>query len=114
MALFSADDQKQIEAAIAEVEKKSATELVVAILPRSGDYRLVRAVLAGCWSLAAALLVATFWPEEGVLLPLLVQVAAGVPAYLLFGLGPLWRPLINPAQAAAEVERRAFALFAER
>ena len=114
MTLFSDDDQKQIEAAIAEVEKKSATELVVAILPQSGDYRLPRLLVAACWSLAAGLALATFWPEESAIVALLLQVPIAVVSYLALGIAPLWRALIHPARAAAEVERRAFALFAER
>jgi putative membrane protein len=114
MTLFSDDDQKQIEAAIAEVEKKSATELVVAILPRSGDYRLPRALAAACWSLAAGLAIATFRPHESALEALLLQIPVAIVAYVLLGIAPLWRLLIHPARAAAEVERRAFSLFAER
>ncbi len=114
MALFSEYDRKQVEAAIAELEKKSATELVVAILPRSGDYRVARAVVAVCWGLAAGLGVVSLWPHQGALFSLLIQIPIGLGAYLLFGAAPLWRMLIRPEHAAVEVERRAFAVFSER
>ncbi len=113
MALFSEDDRRQIEAAVAELEKTSATELVVAVLPRSGDYRLSRALVAACWALAAGLAVVTLWPHWEAPLALLVQIPIGAGAYLLFGVATLWRLLISPDHAAVEVERRAFALFSE-
>ena len=114
MALFTEEDRKRIEALIAEVERKSATELVVAILPRSGDYRLPRVLAAVAWALAAGIAGVTFWTEQSPFVALLLQIPVGVAAYLLFGIAPLWRRLIPPDHAAAEVERRAFALFAER
>jgi putative membrane protein len=114
MALFSDDDLKRIEAAIAEVEAQSATELVVAVLPRSGDYRLGRLFVAVCWALAASLVVATLWPGQGALVALLLQIPVSLAVYLLFGVPALWRLVIAPAEAEAAVERRAFALFAER
>jgi putative membrane protein len=114
MSVLTNDEQKRVELAIARLEAESATELVVAVLPRSGDYRFPRLLAACAWALAASLASATFWFEHDALLPFAVLLVAGGVAWFLFGVPALWRALISPRSAETEVSRRAFALFSER
>jgi len=111
--LLSADDARQIESAVAQIEKESATELVVAIVAKSGDYWLFRALAAFAWALGAALALSHFTslPSD---LCVLAEVPVGLGVFALFGLPALHRRLIPPAQADRAVQERAFALFAER
>ncbi len=114
MALLSDDDCKLIERAIADVEKRSATELVVAVIPKSASYVLGRALVALAWSLGVALALLRWAPELDATLVVLLELPAAALAFALFSLPPLQRLLIAPAQAARAVEQRAFALFSER
>jgi putative membrane protein len=114
MSLLSADDEQRIEAKIAEIERRTAGEIVVAVVARSGEYALGRAAVAFAAALCAALALFEFRPdlppEWGLLLELVVALAA----YWLLGIGGLERLLVPPRVADARVSSRAFSLFAER
>jgi len=111
--LFSEADAREIEGAIARVETRSATELVVAVVEKSADYSLFRMLAAVAWTLGAALALFHF-TRLGADLCILAQVPIGLAAYALLGVPALHRRLIRPEQADRAVQMRAFALFAER
>ncbi|HEX6277797.1 MAG TPA: TPM domain-containing protein [Polyangiaceae bacterium] len=112
MSLLSESDLRRIEDAIREVETKSATELVVAVVPRSADYWQARLVVAVAWSLATAHAVLQFRPDVPPLVAILLEVPVGVLTFFLFGRGALARLLLPRGAAAEAVERRALELFA--
>jgi putative membrane protein len=111
MTLLDQAAKQRIEQKIAELEQRSAAELVVVTVGRSDDYAQVR--WAG--ALAAALLGAACahvaLPSLLPLWLLWLELACAALAYLLLG----WRPLLALAVprglAARNVERRAQAAF---
>jgi putative membrane protein len=113
-SLLSEADAREVEAAVARVEAGSAAEVVVAVLPRSGDYWQVRVLLAAAWSLAAGLAFLHFEPWREPALALVYEVVAGILAFWLGGWGPLQRRLAGARQVEQAVRARAFQLFAER
>jgi putative membrane protein len=114
MSLLSEADYQRIEEAVRELETKSATELVVAVVPRSADYWQMRLVVAVAWSLAAAHAVLQFRPDVPAFVAVLLQVPVGIATFLLFGRGALARLLLPRGAATEAVERRALELFASR
>jgi putative membrane protein len=114
MSLFSEADAERIEAAIRRVEEKSASEIVVAIAPRSGEYRLGRGAVAVAAALCAALALHQLWPELGVTWLLLAELPVLLAVHALLGIGPLQRALISQAVIDRHVSDRAFANFARR
>ena len=107
--------KKRVASAIAEIEKESAAEVMVAVRPSSGTYRdldyLVGVVLA-----FAGLLVFLFYPK-----PMRVDVFAleapllflGGTLLSIYGLAPLRRMLASKRRVAENVERAARAAFVE-
>jgi putative membrane protein len=114
MSLLSEADCRAIEDAVRALEKKSATELVVAVVPKSADYWQARLVVAVAWSLATAHAMLEFRPDVAPFVAVLLQVPVGIATFLLFGRGALARLLIPRGAASASVERRALELFAAR
>ncbi len=114
MALLNDDDCKLIEAAIQRIEERSATELVVAVVPRSASYVLGRALVALAWALAVGLTLLRWVPALDPALVILLELPVALVAFALFSWPPLLRLLVPPAQAARAVQTRAFALFSER
>ena len=112
MSLLSEADGQRIEDAVGALEKKSATELVVAVVPRSADYWQARLVVAVAWSLAVAHALLQFRPDIPAFAAILLQVPVGIATFVLFGRGALARLLIPRGSAAEAAERRAFELFA--
>jgi putative membrane protein len=114
MGLLSSEQAAAVEQAIARVENRSATELVVAIVERSDDYVAPRALVTFGWTLALALSAAFFLPAlpPWWLVPLELPLAALL--YALFSWPPLCRRLIPRERAEQAVQARAYALFAER
>jgi putative membrane protein len=114
MSMLSEADGRRIEEAIRALEKKSATELVVAVIPRSGDYWRARLVVAVAWSLAAAHALLQFRPDLPPYLAVLLQVPVGIATFYVFGRGTLARQLLPRGAATESVERRALELFSSR
>jgi putative membrane protein len=112
MGLLSEADGRRIEDAVRALEKRSATELVVAVVPRSADYWQARLVVAVAWSLAAAHALLQFRPGVAPWVALVLQIPVGVLTFVLFGRGRLARLLIPSGVAAQAAERRALELFA--
>jgi putative membrane protein len=113
-SLLSEADAREVEAAIARVERASAAELVVAVLPRSGDYWQGRVLLAVAWALAAGFSFLHFAPWHEPALALLVQLVVGLVAFAVSGGAWFVRWLVPSTAAQSAAEARAFQLFAER
>jgi putative membrane protein len=114
MVLFDARQKQRIEAAIAELETRTAAEVVVAVVPASGRPWLTRSFVAFACGLVGALFWLDFAPAFDPRSALLVELVVTGAAFALFGLRPLERLLVAPALARREVEEHAFALFARR
>lgn len=114
MALLTQDETSLIEQAIARVESRSATELVVAVVERSDDYHLPRVLVTFGWTLALSLIAVFFVPA----LPPWWVVAAELPLafllFALFGLPGIHRRLLPRQTVERAVQERAYAVFAER
>lgn len=113
-SILSEADAREVEAAVARVESQSAAEVVVAVLPHSGDYWQGRVLLALCWAFGAAFAFLHFEPWREPTLGLVLAVVVGSLVFALSRLPALQRRLIAPAVAERAVNARAFQLFAER
>jgi putative membrane protein len=111
MALLTQAERERIAATIAEVEQRTAAELVVVTVEHSDEYNEVRFAYA----LAAALLGGALghwgWPQLSVVALLRWQCGAALAAYLLVGLTPLLRLLTPKGLKRGRVERRARLAF---
>ncbi len=110
---LSKDDLKAIETKIAEVEKKTAGEIVVHVVGRSDDYAAVRLG----WAVVIAALCAKVLSYEfgGVFGALSLELAAAltVVLWLVFGLSAPLGWLVTRALKRERVHRRAQAAFIE-
>ena len=113
-SLLSEADAREIEAAVARVERSTAAELVVAVLPQSAEHFRGRLLVAVAWGLAAAFAVLEFLPARGAWWPLLAETAIGTLSFLALAWPALQRWLVSPAAAERAARARAFQLFAER
>lgn len=121
MHLLSESDCRCIEAAVAEVERHSNTELVVAVVERSAPYGAWRAGIAGMWGLTAglALLYAAHYMtpelrEWAALAAFLFQLPVAVLAFGHLGRSTFLRRLLPADLIEQAVASRALQLFAER
>jgi putative membrane protein len=113
-SFLSDADAREIEAAVARVEAQTATEIVVAVVPRSRDYWRGRVLLAVAWALAGGFAFLYFEPWREPALALLLELVVGALAFWLAGLPSLQRRLVSPRAAEQATHDRAFQLFAER
>jgi putative membrane protein len=113
-SLLSEADARAVEAAITRVERGTAAELVVAVLPRSADHWQGRLLVSLAWALAGAFAVLEFAPQRSPFWALLLQLGVGPLCFLALGWSPLQRWLVSPAAAQRAAHARAFQLFAER
>jgi len=113
MSLLTDSDRRNIEQAVARLEERSAAEFVVAVVKSSASYSRFRALLAGAWAVAAALLYFRYvpWGAEG--WALAVELPVGLLAWALFGVPTLHRRLIVPKEVERAVQENAFRIFAE-
>ena len=114
MALLSEADRKRIEGAIGELEQRTAAEVVVAVVGRSGAHVAERALAGFAVALAAGLAFFEAFPAFDPRYALLVELAAGFAGFALFGVPALERLLVSRAAARRAVEEHAFAVFARR
>lgn len=114
MALLDSAAQQRVETVIAEVERGSSCEIVVASLDASDSYADLRLLYGLGVGLIAAAVTHLIWPllSFGSLLSL--QAAAIALVFVLLGAGPLFRALMPSARITASVERRAREAFVER
>lgn len=113
MALFDEAARARIEAAIHDLEQRTAGEIVVVSVPRSDDYQEVRVLYAAAFALAAAAALHWIFPALGVGVLLWIQLGAGVLLWAALGWGPLLRAAVPAARLDAAVQRRARAEFLE-
>jgi putative membrane protein len=114
MELLSEEERTQIEQAVARLERRTAAEFVVACVPKSANYAELRALVTGCWTLAAALMCMELLPETNPLWIVIAELPAALLLWMLLGWPPLHRRLIPPGAAERAVQTRAFELFSER
>lgn len=114
MALLSQSDVKEVEAAIAAAEARSAGEVVVAVLPRSDTYDLTRGMAAAGWTLATVLLVQYTSPYMPTLWLLLAQVPVALVWWYVLGAQRFLRMFLFRDEITRAVRRRALQLFTER
>ncbi|HLV68727.1 MAG TPA: hypothetical protein VKY73_23075, partial [Polyangiaceae bacterium] len=112
--LLSHSDEQAIETAIARVEERSATELVVAVVRKSDDYWQWRVVSAAGWGVAAAIAFTFLAPDASPLWAILLQVPVAGLVYFLTGLGPFLRRFVPAPVLDDAAQSRAMLLFAER
>lgn len=113
MSLFTQHEADRIAAAITEIEKGTAGEIVVAEQARSDDYAEVRLAWSSGLALSVAGAAHLLWPslEAGWLLGLQLAVLAMV--WLLSALPGVLRLLLPHARATDAVERAAQLAFVE-
>jgi putative membrane protein len=112
MALLNASECQRIESAIAELEKRTEAEVVVAVVGRSTPTTLERALVAFTFALVAGLAWLEALPRLDARYALCVELASGLLAFALFGLRPLERWLVSRRAARGRVQEHAHALFA--
>ena len=113
-SLLSEADARDVETAVGRVESQSAAEVVIAVVPQSGEYWQGRVLLSVMWALAAGFAFLHFAPWRQPALALLLEVGVGGLGFAFSGLAWLQRRLVSPAAANRAVNARAFQLFAER
>lgn len=113
MSVLSAAETQRVEATIADVERHTSAEIVVATLPCSDHYPDVRLWTAVAFGLAAATCAHAFSPALGVTQVLLVQLGAFVLAWFLSALPPVLRWLLPKHRSRMAVERAAELAFLE-
>lgn len=111
--LLTSGDREQIEAAIRQIERRSALEVVVAVLPRSADYFQFRIGLSVSWGLGAGCAALLWLPQWHPLWALLLQLPVALLSYLASGFKRLERLITPRSYAARAVQERAVRLFAE-
>jgi putative membrane protein len=113
MALINDRDCRRIEETIGRIEKRSAAEVVVAVIPRSAKYTRWRALIAGTWAIAAAIAYFQFVPWGGEVWGLLLELPVGALVWAVLGIPALRRQLMPAAEAEQAVRGAAFRMFAE-
>lgn len=112
--LLKPGDRERIEAAVRQIEQRSALEVVVAVVARSADYWQFRVALSASWGLAAGAAILLFFPQLHPWWAVLSELPAALLAYLVSGLRPIHRMIIPKGYSARAVQARAFQLFSER
>lgn len=113
MTLFSRQDRERIEQAIAEVERHTAGEIVVAVVRESSRYDGSRSLGTALWTLGVTLVVHGVWPALPALWLVLGQVPLAGLMWVVLGWAPLRRLLVPASRAERAVAARAMQLFAE-
>ncbi|MFO7177316.1 MAG: hypothetical protein DIU78_001340 [Pseudomonadota bacterium] len=114
VSILSHADEQAIEAAIARVEERSATELVVAVVRRSDDYWQWRVLSAAGWGVAAAIAFTFLLPDASPLFAILLQIPVAALVYFVTGLGAVLRRFVPAAVLDDAAQARAMLLFSER
>ena len=77
-SLLSDADAREVEAAVTRVESGTAAELVVAVVPQSGEHWRGRLLVSLAWAMAAAFYVLEFLPWRSPAVALLIELVVGV------------------------------------
>ena len=129
MALFTEEERKAVEVAIAEAEARTAGELVVATIRRSSAYAFERLLGAVSWGFAGAFVLAWRFPDLESSIPgaggwgastgidlmdaLFAHLAITIVLWLVLGWPPLLRGLLPRARTQSVARERAVRMFAE-
>jgi putative membrane protein len=113
MAIFSDEDKQRIEARIAEAEKKTAAEFVVATTPRSDDYLDVRLIAALCFGFGASAAMHLALPLVGAGELFALQLVLGLLSFWLSGVPGVLRRLPSTQRIEREAAREAEVRFLE-
>ena len=113
MPLLDEAARARIEAAIREIEQRTAGEIVVVSVPRSDDYDDARLLYGAACALAAAAAAHLIWPELAVGWLLWLQAGVMALGWVTFGWAPLLRVVVPRARLQEAVERRAREEFLE-
>lgn len=111
MSMFSQAERERIAATVAEVEQRTAGEIVVAEVARSDAYGEVRLFVAMLVSLSAAAAVHLALPGWPAGLVLAVQVGSGFATFFATAKGALLRAVLPRALADDAVNRAARLAF---
>ncbi len=111
--MLTQEGQKHVEACIADAERRSSLEVVVATMSKSDSYAVWR-LLATTFTTMFVALGAHLWlPELSASWLLTLQLPLGVLLWLLFGVPPILRALAPDAVEVEAVRREAELLFLE-
>jgi putative membrane protein len=113
MSLFNSSELSRIEAKVAEVEARTAAEIVVVTVPRSDDYADVRLKFAGLIAFVGTALLHELWPELAATWLLVLMPVLGALLWPLSGLPPLLRLVLPGGRATRAAERAAELAFLE-
>jgi putative membrane protein len=112
-ALLSARDRERVEEAIRTAEARTSAEIVLSIVPRSGEYAARVGAAALLTTLITAWLLHLAWPTLATGWLLLFQVPLFVGFFALARLPVFARLLIPDPEEIAAVHREALRVFAE-
>lgn len=107
MAILNSQDRTRVEAAIAQLEQRSAAEVVVAEVARSDAYLDVRFALAALFALGASAAVHTLFPLVGAGEVLALELLLFALGFGLFGAPVLLRRCLPEKRVLAAVQREA-------
>lgn len=111
--VFSEADKRSIEAAVKAAELKSAGEIVVAAVGKSGAYGGERCFAATVLAFVSAPVLALLVPDLSLTYVLAVQPIVFTLAWLLLGVPMLCRLIVGAAKLDAFARARAHAMFSE-
>lgn len=114
MTLMDEADKARVQAAIAEIERVSGAEVVVAVGRRSDDYGAVRGLLSLCLGIVLANGALYGWPAMPAWGALLTVFAASAAGFILLGHAQFWWRFVPQPLRAEAVHRRAMQTFTER
>ena len=113
MPLLDEPARKRIEAAIQEVEARTAGEIVVVSVPRSDAYHDVRLLYGIAFALAGAAVLHALFPALSIGWLLWIEAALVGVMWLAFDIPAVLRLLVPGPKAEASVARRAELEFLE-
>jgi putative membrane protein len=113
MAVFDQAARDRIEAVIASVEARSASEIVVVSVLRSDDYHDVRLLYGSALALGGAAIAHALLPQLAVSWLLWLEAALIGIAWFSLGFPTLLRPLLPHGRAEESVGRRSKLEFLE-
>jgi putative membrane protein len=113
MALLAKDALTRIEQTVAEIEQRTAAELVVVSVGQSASYAEIKLGYALALALLAGALGHVAWPEAHVVTLLWLQLGAAVLALLALSVPALLRRCVSAAVLQHSVDQRARLAFAE-
>lgn len=113
MALLSKDSLTRIEQTVAEIEQRTAAELVVVSVGQSASYADIKLGHALAAALLAGALGHVAWPEAHVVTLLWLQLGAAALVVLALSVPALLRLAVRAQVLQHSVDRRARLAFAE-